>query len=195
MNSRLEALMRQIKELEKEVVAETLKKEEQFCYKIHEKSVEFTAEVRIKHQQLRVSIHRFLLNSRWLVVLTAPVIWLCLLPIFLSDVIASFYQAVCFPIYGIPKVRRSAYLAFDRHHLSYLNLIEKLNCEYCAYANGILAYFTEIAARTEQYWCPIKHAECVKCAHSRYKKFADFGDAEDYRKHIEDTRRYYADID
>ena len=43
------------------------------------------------------------------------------------------------------------YLAFDRHRLTYLNFAEKLNCEYCAYANGILAYFTEIAARTEQY--------------------------------------------
>ena len=28
------------------------------------------------------------------------------------------------------------YLAFDRHPLQYLNLIEKVNCEYCAHANG-----------------------------------------------------------
>jgi hypothetical protein len=42
------------------------------------------------------------------------------------------------------------YLAFDRHPLQYLNLIEKVNCEYCAHANGIFAYVAEIAARTEQ---------------------------------------------
>lgn len=134
------------------------------------------------------------LNSRFLVLLTTPVIWACLLPILLVDMIGSFYQSVCFPIYGIPKVRRHDYLAFDRHHLGYLNTIEKLNCEYCAYVNGILAYFTEIAARTEQYWCPIKHARCLKCAHSRYRKFVDYGDAEQYRRHLAEVRRSFQDV-
>jgi len=32
----------------------------------------------------------------------------------------------------------------DRHHLAYLNVIEKLNCEYCGYANGVFAYVREI---------------------------------------------------
>jgi hypothetical protein len=91
-------------------------------------------------------------------------------------------------------VRRSEYLAFDRRHLGYLNFTEKFNCEYCAYVNGILGYFTEIAARTEQHWCPIKHAGCVKCMHSRYRKFVDYGDAEDYTKNVESIRRDYADI-
>jgi hypothetical protein len=61
--------------------------------------------------------------------------------------------------------------------------------------NGILAYFTEIAARTEQHWCPIKHAGCVKCAHSRYKLFVDYGDAEQYRLHVEEVRRSFGDIE
>ena len=61
--------------------------------------------------------------------------------------------------------------------------------------NGILGYFTEIAARTEQHWCPIKHAGCVEnAAHSRYKKFIDYGDAEKYRRQIETIRRSYEDI-
>jgi hypothetical protein len=135
------------------------------------------------------------MSSRFLVILTTPVIWMCIIPIFLVDVIGSFYQAICFPIYGIPKVKRRDYLAFDRHRLTYLNWAEKFNCDYCAYANGILAYFTEIAARTEQHWCPIKHAGCVKCAHSRYKNFFDFGDAEKYRAHVEEIRRDYHDIE
>jgi hypothetical protein len=90
-------------------------------------------------------------------------------------------------------VRRD-YLSFDRRHLSYLNIFEKLNCIYCACVNGVLAYMTEMAARTEQYWCPIKHAGCVKCAHSRYKNFFDYGDAEQYRQHIEEIRRSFQDI-
>ena len=195
MNDRLDALLGQIRHLEKELVLEAHKKEAEFCYEIHGKKVQFTEAAKARHKRLRLDFHRYLLSSRFLVLLTSPVIWLCIIPIALADLIGSMYQAICFPIYGIPKVHRREYLAFDRHRLSYLNFAEKLNCDYCAYVNGILAYFTEIAARTEQHWCPIKHAGCVKCAHSRYKNFFDFGDAEKYRAHVEEIRRAYQDID
>ncbi len=156
--------------------------------------MQFTAEAREDHRKLRLRFRNYLRNSRFMVVITSPVIWLCLLPIALADIVGTFYQAVCFPIYGIPKVRRRDYVVFDRHRLGYLNWVEKLNCDYCAYVNGILAYFTEIAARTEQHWCPIKHAGCSKCEHSRYRKFAEFGDAKDYREHFEKIRRDYEDV-
>ena len=87
------------------------------------------------------------------------------------------YQAVCFPVYGIPKVARKDYLIFDRRYLAYLNGLEKFNCAYCSYANGLIGYVREIASRTEAYWCPIKHARRVVNAHPRYSSFADFGDA------------------
>jgi hypothetical protein len=188
------ARLNQMRELEKEIHHETQKKGAEFCYEIKKGTAHFTQAARIKHRRLRLGFHRYLLNSRFLVVITSPVIWMCAIPIFSCDVIGSIYQAICFPIYGIPRVRRGDYLAFDRHHLSYLNFFEKVNCEYCAYVNGVLAYFTEIAARTEQHWCPIKHAGCVKCAHSRYKHFVDFGDAEGYRNKVEEIRRSYGDL-
>lgn len=195
MNDRLDTLLGQMRQLEKEIIEETHKKGEQFCYTFKERKAHFTEAVKVEHRRLRIGFHHYLLHSRFLVVITSPVIWMCAVPILLSDLVASVYQAICFPIYGIPKVRRSEYIAFDRHRLTYLNLAEKMNCEYCAYANGILAYFTEIAARTEQHFCPIKHANCSKCAHSRYKKFVDFGDAEGYREHVEEVRRAYGDIE
>jgi len=194
MSSRLDSLLDQIRQLEKEVASEVQKKGTEFCYQIHERRIEFTAAAKAEHKKLRLSIHRYLTSSTLLVVLTGPFIWLCLVPLVLLDVIGSIYQAICFPIYGIPQVRRREYVVFDRHHLAYLNFFEKLNCEYCGYANGILAYLTEMAARTEQHWCPIKHAGCVKCAHSRYKKFVDFGDAKAYRQHVEEIRHAYQDI-
>jgi len=194
MNDKLDTLLGQIRELEKEMIGEARKKETEFCYRIHAKRVEFTAEARVAHRKLKVRTFPYVLHSRFFVLLTTPVIWLCVIPIIFTDLVGTLYQAICFPIYGIPKVKRSEYLAFDRHHLSYLNTAEKLSCEYCAYVNGILGYFTEIAARTEQHWCPIKHAGCVKCAHSRYKKFVDYGDAEQYRHNIERIRRSFEDI-
>ena len=102
---------------------------------------------------------------------------------------------ICFPIYGIPKVRRADLILLDRRRLAYLNLIEKLNCHYCGYANGIFAYVTEIAARTEQYWCPIKHALRMKGVHSRYEYFFDYDDAESYRTRIEQVRRDFKDLE
>jgi hypothetical protein len=96
---------------------------------------------------------------------------------------------VCFPIYNIAKVRRADYLVFDRHHLAYLNALEKLNCAYCTYANGIIAFTREIAARTEQYWCPIKHARRVIGTHGRYVLFDDYGDGEGYQARLAELRK------
>lgn len=194
-DDRVNFLLGEISHLEKELVRENLRKEEEFHYKFHREKVRFMDEAKMRHRKLRLRLHRYLLRSRWLVLLTAPVIWVCLIPLLLVDLAVSFYQAICFPIYGIPKVRRHDYLAFDRHHLGYLNAIEKVNCEYCSYANGILAYFTEVAARTEQYWCPIKHAHGAKSAHSRYRKFVDYGDGEKYRQNLDEVRRAFQDID
>lgn len=194
MNDRLSALVAQIQLLEKELVRETQKKEAEFSYVLRNRKAHFTAAATAEHRKLRLGLRRYVQGSRFLVLLTTPLIWLCLLPVMLTDLVGSLYQAICFPIYGIPRVRRRDYVALDRHRLSYLNFIEKLNCDYCGYVNGILAYFTEIAARTEQHWCPIKHARCVKCAHSRYKLFLDFGDAANYRAHVEEIRRSYGDL-
>jgi len=195
MNQRLEALLTQIRLLEEELVQETKKKEAEFGYEIHGKKIQFTEAAKARHKQLRLSLHRYLLNSRLAVFFTGPFIWICLFPIMLLDAFGSFYQAVCFPIYGIPKAARRDYLKFDRHRLTYLNFFEKFYCAYCTYANGVLAYLSEIAARTEQHWCPIKHAGRVKNAHSRYENFFDFGDAEKYRAHVEEIRRAFQDIE
>ena len=89
---------------------------------------------------------------------------------------------------AVRRVRRADYVALDRHKLSYLNAIEKLNCLYCGYANGVIAYAREIASRTEQYWCPIKHARRIVGAHGRYHRFQEYGDAEGYQAHLRKMR-------
>ncbi len=115
------------------------------------------------------------------VIFSAPVIYACALPFVLLDVAVAIYQSVCFPIHGIPKVRRKDYITFDRGRLAYLNTIEKAGCIYCSYTNGLLPMVTEIAARTEQYFCPIKHAHPLVHPHSRYSKFLPYGDGRAFR--------------
>jgi putative component of membrane protein insertase Oxa1/YidC/SpoIIIJ protein YidD len=89
-------------------------------------------------------------------------------------------------------VRRRDYLVFDRAHLAYLNAIEKLNCAYCSYGSGLAAYVREVVARTEQYWCPIKHARRVLQAHPHYGGFVDYGDGEAYRRELRALREQLA---
>jgi hypothetical protein len=121
-------------------------------------------------------------------VLTAPIIYSLFVPFAVLDLWVSLYQFVCFPIYGIARVPRRNYFALDRHRLPYLNGIEKLNCTFCSYANGLLAYVREVAARTEQYWCPIKHDRPVRTPHARYRLFVRYGDASGYRESLATLR-------
>jgi hypothetical protein len=53
----------------------------------------------------------------------------------------------------------------------------------------VLAYVREVAARTETYWCPIKHARPVRDPHARYHSFVEFGDAAGYRRRMPKLRR------
>lgn len=193
-NDIVDQLIEQIKRLEKELRYELQAKQDEFFYQIDKKKVRFEKEVREKHRKLKKKLHRFLLESPLLHYLTAPVIWSVLIPAVLLDGFVTLYQLICFPVYKIPMVKRSQFIIIDRHALGYLNIIEKINCVYCAYFNGLLAYVQEIAARTEQYWCPIKHARRVAYTHSRYKYFFDYGDGESYREKLEAARRQFEDL-
>lgn len=105
----------------------------------------FEEEILRRHRELKTHLLAYCLGARPLVILTAPVIYAVIVPLVLLDLFVILYQAVCFPVYGIARVRRADYLVFDRHHLAYLNALEKLNCAYCSYANGLIAYVREIA--------------------------------------------------
>jgi len=194
MNDRMQDIIRQIKRLQEELTLEIQKKEREFYYEIKKKRVLFEEKVRKLHRSSAMSLWRYIRGASLRNVLTAPVIFSCIIPALILDGFLSFYQLVCFPAYGIPKVRRGDYIIIDHHYLSYLNIIEKLNCVYCSYFNGLIAYVQEIGSRTEQYWCPIKHARKLKVMHSRYREFLDYGDCEGYQKELGELRRKFDDI-
>jgi hypothetical protein len=163
-------------------------------YELRKGRVWFSEEIKREHRRLKTSIGRYILQSRLLAILTAPFIYACIIPFALLDLFVSTYQAVCFPVYGIPKARRRDYMAIDRGKLRYLNVLEGFNCLYCSYANGLLAYVVEIAGRTEQHWCPIKHARRIRNAHDRYSHFLPYGDASKYRQQIDEVRSDFKDL-
>lgn len=188
MNEKMRHILDQIKVLEEEIQSVLNERRARFFYQLLGRRVEFERTVRDAHRRVRVGLFRWFLMVRPLNYLTAPIIYSMIVPLAIFDLCLSFYQVSCFPIYGISKVNRSDYFSFDHRHLAYLNIIEKFNCLYCSYANGMLAYTTEIIARTEQYFCPIKHARRVLGTHARYQQYLDYGDAENLHKMLEGIR-------
>src|SRR3989344_5758605 len=104
----------------------------------------------------------------------------------LLDILAEFYHHTCFPLYGIPRVKRSEYIQIvDRTKLSYLYWYEKIGCMYCGYVNGLFLYLKEISGRTEKYWCGIMHEnkKGFKAHQSQLNQsFSEFSDEEDFNK-------------
>lgn len=191
MKKHIDELLLRIQTLQEELEEEYRKRREELEQKRSQLAEEFLRTQR----RYKMGLFRFLIRSRFLVVLTAPVIYAGWIPFLLMDLFVTLYQHICFPIYRIPKVRRADYVVMDRGELPYLNLVEKFNCFYCSYGNGVAAYTREVAARTEQYWCPIKHARRVKAAHDRYPRFFDYGDAEAFQQGLNRLRKQYDDVD
>jgi hypothetical protein len=188
MNEKIHQLLDQISALESDLLKAVQEQEASARFHIKGKRVEFEASVRQAHSQLKNSFFRWLVTNRPQNLITGPIIYSMIFPMLILDLCVSFYQATCFPIYGIVKVRRGNYIVFDRQQLEYLNFIEKFHCAYCEYGNGLMGYMREILARTEEYFCPIKHAHKILGTHGRYNRFLDYGDAADYETKLEEFR-------
>lgn len=155
---------------------------------VAERRTLFASSSPARHREFRLGLWRQLRRAPFSFVLVSPLTYSLIVPLALLDLFLAVYQRACFPVYGIIRVRRADFVVVDRYHLAYLNPFEKLNCAYCGYATGLIAYAREVAARTEEYWCPIKHSRPIATPHPRYVHFADYGDAEGYRRHQEELR-------
>jgi hypothetical protein len=186
-------ILEKINTLEGELTRELEKRHDDLRDVIKEKKQWFSEEVERHHRELATKISDYVYDSGILKILTIPIIWGALVPAIFLDAVVCLYQIICFPIYGIPRVKRSQYVVIDRHALGYLNWLEKMNCIYCGYFNGVMGFVREVAARTEQYWCPVRHAKPV-AAHSRYKYFFEFGDGDAYHERLAEVRNQFDDV-
>ncbi|NMM12567.1 MAG: hypothetical protein HHJ17_03350 [Rhodoferax sp.] len=188
MNDRISQILAQMAALENDLRTAVQEKESTMFFQIKGKRVEFESSVKAAHRKLKTNFFRWLVTNRPQNLITGPIIYGMVFPLMMLDFFVSFYQWACFPIYGITKVRRGDYIVFDRRHLGYLNFIEKFHCTYCEYGNGLMGYMGEILARTEEYFCPIKHAHKILGTHAHYNRFLDYGDAADYEAKLEEFR-------
>ena len=180
----IERLRTAEQELEQELDRLLEEKRAQFQYHLERGKVVFEQNMQRWQKQYRTGLWGYLLRAPLPYLLSAPLIYAMIFPLALLDASFTVMQQVCFRNWGVPLVKRGEYLVIDRHHLAYLNPIQKLNCVYCGYANGLMAYCREVTARTEQYWCPIKHVRRTLDAHQRASRYLDYGDAEAWRSQL-----------
>lgn len=69
-----------------------------------------------------------------------------------------FVRQTAFRIFGIPRVPFSDYLLLDRAQLRKLNLVQRVGCVYCEYANALIAWTKANINILEAYSCAIKHS-------------------------------------
>jgi len=188
MNDKIRLLLAQITTLDEELRTALREQETHVLFEIKGKRIEFEQTVKQAHRKLKQGFFRWIVANRPQNLITGPIIYSMIVPLFMTDLLISFYQFSCFPIYKIAKVRRADFVVFDRGQLQYLNFIEKFHCAYCEYANGVIAYVQEVIARTEEYFCPIKNARKVLGSHARYAYFLDYGDADNYEAKLEAYR-------
>ena len=195
MNPKINELLDRIQKIESEIELEVKKRRAELQADFEEKRVRFEEEVLAQQRRFKTGLLQYVLTAHWGVALTAPIIYSVFFPMVIFDVFVTVYQWVCFPVYGIPRVKRKSHFVYDRTHLAYLNVLEKINCAYCSYGNGLMSYAREVVGRTEQYWCPIKHARKVMQAHPHYMGFLDYGDAQGYQRELENIRAKLANLD
>ncbi len=188
MNDQISQILAKMAALENDLRGAVQEQEGKMFFQIKGRRVEFERTVKAAHRKLKQNFFRWLVTNRPQNLLTGPIIYGMIFPLLMLDLCVSFYQFTCFPIYGVTKVRRADYIVFDRQQLGYLNFIEKFHCTYCAYGSGLMGYMAEIVARTEEYFCPIKHAHKILGTHARYNRFLDYGDAADYEAKLEEFR-------
>ena len=188
MDGEHDDLLERLRQLEEEFEQKIEAQRAAFRYQLKKGRVIFEQGIVAEHRQIKTGVIRFLRNSTLGGLIISPFVYVLFIPLLFLDLCVWLFQKICFSVWGIEHVRRSDFIVVDRRHLAYLNGIEKLNCVYCGYANGLIAYVQEIAARSEQYWCPIKHAIRTKAAHRRYRQFLDYGDADGFRDRLEEFR-------
>lgn len=189
MDEEIGRLITQLSRLEDQIERKFEQRRKAFEYSIENRKIIFTENVLAQQRRFRTGLIAYIGSTSLTQIACAPFIYGLIVPLMMLDIGIFFYQRVCFTFWGLAQNARSEYVTFDRRHLAYLNGIQKLNCMYCGYANGVIALAQEVASQTEQYWCPIKHAARMRGAHHRYRNFLEYGDAEGFHRKSDTYRQ------
>ncbi|MCH2188750.1 hypothetical protein MK079_02905 [Candidatus Gracilibacteria bacterium] len=187
MKAKIKQLFTEIEQKKNELLKEYETYKKEYHFEILKDKIIFPENIKKIHKKIKVSVPQSVLGATIRTIISIPFIYMMILPAIILDIFLWCYQQTALRLYSIPLVKRSDYIVYNRQHLEYLNALEKLNCIYCSYFNGLMGYAVEVAGRTEAYWCPIKHAKKNNTWHAWQKDFADYGDAKGFRKQYNRT--------
>jgi hypothetical protein len=188
MNDKIREMLDEIEEMKKNLAEEIEKQEEKITYEIKDGYVRFENEVLEKQKENMKNLLAWFRDIPLLHLLSSPIIYAMVIPAVIFDLVLFIYQQVIFRIYKFKFIKRSDYIIYDHQYLGYLNSIEKLNCLYCSYFNGLMQYAAAIASRTELYFCPIKHAKKIAYEHEHYVKYFEYGEGDAYQLKLKELR-------
>jgi len=180
--SRIKRIIEKIDSLNDSLRIEYTRLAEKYGFFVRKRTVVFIEKFNERNKTFRIPAWKYVVPKNIRHVMSLPFIYVIIVPSIILDLFISLYNITALPLYHIPKVKRKDHFIYDRQFLSYLNVIQKVNCMYCSYVNGLFSYAREIAARTERYWCPVKAAHRPKTYHSWYKDFADYGNPEEWNR-------------
>jgi hypothetical protein len=193
MQETIREILEKIESLNQDLRKEYDRLAQKYGFSLSKRKVIFLEEFRRRNKSFKLPAWRYIIFAQIRFILSAPFIYGMIVPTLCLDICATIYQHAAFRLYRIPRVCRKDYIVYDRRFLDYLNWIQKLNCLYCSYVNGVLAYAVEIGARTERFWCPIKAASKPKFNHGWYKDFADYGSPEEWKEKFADNEKAFID--
>ena len=188
MNDKIRELIEEIEEMKVKLGEEIDAQESAIAYEIQNGYVKFEKDVLQKQKENMKNLFAYFREVPLIHFLTAPLIYGMIVPALFLDGILFIYQQVVFRVFKFKLIQRSDYIVYDRHYLAYLNPVEKLNCLYCSYFNGLMQYAAAIASRTEFYFCPIKHAKKIVYDHAHYQAYLAYGDEENYHEKLKELR-------
>ena len=180
MDSKIKQIQEKIDELEQALQHEQERLAEKYGFSIRQKRIEFLQKFRERNRTFRIPTWKYAIPVNIRHVLSIPFIYVMIVPTIILDLFLTMFNWIALPLYHIPVVKRGDYIVYDRQFLDYLNHIQKINCLYCTYVNGVFAYAVEIGGRTERYWCPIKAAHKRPAGNKWYADYADYGNPEQW---------------
>jgi len=189
MNERIKEMIEEIETMKKKLGEEIDKEEKYVNYEISNGHIKFDKESFKRQKENMMHLWDWFSEIPLLQLLSAPVVYMMIVPAVLLDIMLFVYRNVVSRIFKIEFGKRSDYIVYDRQYLGYLNVVEKLNCLYCAYFNGLMQYTASIAGRTEFYFCPIKHAKKIAYKHEYYDTFLSYSDGDTYQKKLKELRK------
>jgi hypothetical protein len=191
MNDKITEMIEEIEAMKVKLAEEIAQHEENISYEIENGYIRFEKEIFAKQKENMKNIFAWFGEIPFLHLLTSPLVYGMIIPAIVLDMMLFIYQLAVSRVFKIKFDKRSNYIVFDRQYLGYLNLIEKFNCLYCSYFNGLMQYASSIAGRTELFFCPIKHAKKIAYKHEYYDAYLIYGDGDEYQKKLKKLRENF----